>query len=270
MQLMNARAGQLGAKRTRFVNPDGFHHRYHYSTAYDLALIAQAAYQHPQLQPIFSTTEHQAQIRQAEQMCPKEWRNTNELIDTDSRWYYQWATGLKTGTTPQAGACLAAAAVKGEERLIAVVLQSTQDGRYQDAVALLEYGFQAGQVFTPALRQAVAELVAIDRWQGQKQVWLVQPQVAPAIELPAQQLEQLKQVIVWNRTYVARTPSGKLRLRQAVPDGADLGRLSWQVAGEEVMSVPLRLGQFRQTVLLRPWVSSLPLWPCKLLSWIAT
>lgn len=145
VELMNTRAHELGARGTRFVNPDGFHHDYHVATAYDLSIIGLAAYEHPQLSPMFAETEHCAQVQRAGSIVDKTWHNTNLLLDESSPYYYQWADGLKTGTTPQAGYCLAVTASKGEQRLLAIILRSTAEGRYTDATAILDYVFSGGE-----------------------------------------------------------------------------------------------------------------------------
>ncbi len=141
VDLMNTRAQELGTHGTRFVNPDGFHHNYHVATAYDLALIAQAAYKNPKLAPIFAATEHCAQLQRAGSTISKTWHNTNLLLDETSPYYYEWADGLKTGTTPEAGYCLAVTASKGKQNLLVIILRSTEEGRYTDATSLLEYVF---------------------------------------------------------------------------------------------------------------------------------
>lgn len=144
VELMNARAQELGTHGTRFVNPDGFHHNYHVATAYDLALIAQAAYKNPKLAPIFAAAEHSAELQRTGSTVSKTWHNTNLLLDETSPYYYEWADGLKTGTTPQAGYCLAVTASKGKQNLLVIILRSTEDGRYTDATSLLEYVFKGG------------------------------------------------------------------------------------------------------------------------------
>ncbi len=144
IKLMNERAEELGTHATQFMNPDGYHHAYQMATAYDLALIAQTAYEHPKLAPIFRAAEHCTQIQRAGATVGKTWHNTNLLLDETSPYYYKWADGLKTGTTPEAGHCLAATASKGNQHFLVIVLRSTEEGRYIDATSLLEYAFNGG------------------------------------------------------------------------------------------------------------------------------
>lgn len=137
--LMNQRASALGAVETNFVNPDGYHNPNHYSTAYDLALIAQQAMQDPIFREIVSTTSYStAPIATDNGSYSKTWENTNRLINVEDEHYYPAATGIKTGTTTEAGYCLVSSGQFGNETVIAVVLNSTQEGVWSDSVTLLE------------------------------------------------------------------------------------------------------------------------------------
>lgn len=140
-ELMNKRARDIGAINSNFVNPDGYHHPDHYSTPLDLALIAGEALQYPFLTRAAQTPNYAAVINRDEDWVIKNWYNTNRLLNKNFKLYYEPATGLKTGTTSEAGANLIATAGKNELSLIAVVLKSTRENRFQDAVSLLEYGF---------------------------------------------------------------------------------------------------------------------------------
>lgn len=132
VDLMNLRAEQLGALNTRFRNTHGLTQSGHYSTAYDLAIIARYALRFPFFAEAVSTkTETFERINQ-------EWgqtiSNTNKLL-----WSLEGADGVKTGTTSDAGYCLVASATRDGRQLISVVLHS--DNRWRDSAILLEYGF---------------------------------------------------------------------------------------------------------------------------------
>jgi D-alanyl-D-alanine carboxypeptidase (penicillin-binding protein 5/6) len=127
--LMTERAAQLGAMDTRFVNPHGFHHGNHYSTAYDLARIARHAMSIPTIAAIANETRFRGRD------------SANELLHL-----YPYAIGIRTGFTNLAGETLVAAAYRDGVMLIAVTLDSplTDEGeptRWQDAINLFEYGF---------------------------------------------------------------------------------------------------------------------------------
>jgi D-alanyl-D-alanine carboxypeptidase (penicillin-binding protein 5/6) len=132
VSLMNRKAEQLGALNTKFRNTHGLTQAGHYSTAFDLAIIARYALRFPFFAETVSTrTDTFERIN-------KEWTqpisNTNKLL-----WSLEGADGVKTGTTSDAGYCLVASATRDGRQLISVVLHS--DNRWRDSAVLLEYGF---------------------------------------------------------------------------------------------------------------------------------
>ncbi len=138
--LMNARARELGALETNFTSPDGYQDSNHYSTAYDLALIARAAMQDDRFQTIVGATFYRPAGSQTDTgIFTQAWTNTNRLLDREDAAFYAPATGIKTGTTEEAGYCLVSAAEFDRASAIAVVLDSTQEGVWSDSVSLLEY-----------------------------------------------------------------------------------------------------------------------------------
>jgi len=140
IKMMNETAQEIGAKGTSFVNPDGYHEPNHWTTAYDLALIAREAMLSKLMRQIVATTSYRPTSWQHNGECP-EWENGNQLIDAEKG--YVGVTGLKPGYTPQAGFCHIATASRDEFKLISVVLESSSKGRWEDSVTLLEYGFTA-------------------------------------------------------------------------------------------------------------------------------
>jgi len=128
---MNREAKRLGMSKTRFMNATGLNAPGHESSARDLALLGRAlARDFPERLPFFSQKE-----------LPYKgvtYYNGNRLLWRDST-----VTGLKVGRTPQAGYCMAASAQRGDQRRIAVVLDARSDAqRTQDALKLLNYGFE--------------------------------------------------------------------------------------------------------------------------------
>ncbi|NLL71038.1 MAG: D-alanyl-D-alanine carboxypeptidase [Epulopiscium sp.] len=139
-ELANERAKKTGANQTHFVNPHGYHDDNHYTTAHDLALIAQEAMKNPQFRNIVKTYTYTMDDKEKQRVIP--WRNRNLLLDSNKEaTYYPYATGIKTGFTTPAGECLVASATKGDLDLIAVLLNSPKDQRWTEAKILFEYGF---------------------------------------------------------------------------------------------------------------------------------
>jgi len=169
-ELMNAKARALGLVRTHFVNPHGLTEDFHYSSAYDLALIARAALAIPAFAAIVDSPQLELEGRDSHrQILRRELRNTNRLLFT-----YDWVDGVKTGTTAAAGNCLVASGTQGGLKLIAVVLHS--DDRWGDSLRLLQWGFshfsylhpyRAGQyVGQVPVRQGVTDSVNVLAGRG--------------------------------------------------------------------------------------------------------
>ncbi len=139
---MTNRAKELGAKNTNFVNPHGLHDPNHYTTAYDMALIAKEVIQQPYLQEIMQQKTYQIQPTNKTQeirYLSQQHRLMNEL--RDSRMYRPDVIAGKTGFTNEAGNTLVTVAKQEDIELICVVLKSNRDHLYSDTNTLLDHGF---------------------------------------------------------------------------------------------------------------------------------
>ena len=152
--LMNKKAKEIGCKNTHFVNPNGIHDENHYTTAYDLALIAQYAMKNQTFRDIVKTTSFTLPATTSYPSESRTYANTNNLIIYDARnrpdnYYYKYATGIKTGYTSAAKNCLVASAEKNGIEYISVVLGASityentgsVSHRYVDTIALFDYAF---------------------------------------------------------------------------------------------------------------------------------
>ena len=152
--LMNQKAEEIGCKNTHFVNPNGVHDEDHYSTAYDLALIAKYAMQNETFREIVKTTSFTLPATSAYPSNTRTYTNTNNLIIYDNRnrpdnYYYEYATGIKTGYTSAAKNCLVSSAEKNGIEYICVVLgasitygnSGSISARYVDTINLFNYAF---------------------------------------------------------------------------------------------------------------------------------
>ena len=128
---MNDRAAQLGMQDTTFKNCNGLDEEGHITSAYDVALMSRELIKH---EKIFDyTSVWLDNLRGGKTQIV----NTNKLLKT-----YKGITGLKTGTTDDAGCCISATAMRDSLSLIGVVLgAATGKQRFADAAALLDYGF---------------------------------------------------------------------------------------------------------------------------------
>lgn len=142
--LMNSKAQEIGCKDTNFVNPNGIHDKNHYSTAYDLALIGQYAMQFPDIMRIAMVKQYTLPTTNKYNKTDRIFNATNALINNDplNKYYYPYATGLKTGYTDSAGSCIVSTAKKDDMELMVVILNSSSiDARYTDCKNLFDYGF---------------------------------------------------------------------------------------------------------------------------------
>ena len=132
---MNNRAGQLGMKNTHFVNANGLRDVEHYTTAADLALLAQECVQHPLFIQICRTQEYAVRLDTSK---PTVLKNTNGLLGN-----YAGLEGIKTGWIGEdSGYCLAATAVRDDVRLVSVVLGAkTREDSFTVSEQLLDFGF---------------------------------------------------------------------------------------------------------------------------------
>ena len=210
---MNERAGELGMEDTVFKNCNGLDEEGHLTSAYDVAVMSRALLAHEKIRDY--TLTWMDSVRNGETQLV----NTNKLIRS-----YQGITGLKTGTTGQAGSCISATAQREGMELIAVVLGAeSTDLRFQDAKALLDYGFAGWKTVTPEapyLGPAAVE-------GGMAQTVEVAAGEMPSLLLQAGEEAQVE-------TVVQLEP-----VKAPVEQGQELGRILCQVAGETVAQVPI-------------------------------
>ena len=146
-RLMNQTAEKAGAYQTNFVNPHGFHDDNHYTTANDLYLVTREALKNQKFCEIVKTKT--AKIPATNLVKERTISSTNHLISRyrNTFHYYPYATGVKTGSTTEAGNCLIATAEKNGISLLSVVLgcenadQNENAYSFVDTKAMFEYVF---------------------------------------------------------------------------------------------------------------------------------
>ena len=130
--LMNKKSREIGAESTNFENPHGLDSENHYTTAYDLALIAREAMKNKKFREIVSTKTYS--IPMEGEKWDRALKNHNKLL-----WRYDGCNGVKTGFTKKCGRCLVSSSEKGNEKFICVTLNAPDD--WSDHTQLLNYGF---------------------------------------------------------------------------------------------------------------------------------
>lgn len=157
VKLMNEKVKELGLKNTNFKNCTGLDEDGHYSSAYDMAMIArELVVNHPEILRFSSMYEDYLR----EDTNNKFWLvNTNKLVR-----FYEGADGLKTGHTDDAGYCLAATAKRNKLRLIGVVLGvSSGSVRNTQTMNLLDYGFNNVRLEVLKEKDELVDKIKIDK-----------------------------------------------------------------------------------------------------------
>ena len=213
--LMNQYAKQLGMTDTHFVNATGLPDENHYTTANDLSRLTVALInQFPEHYKIYSEKYFTySEIRQP---------NRNRLLMRDSS-----VDGVKTGHTDAAGYCLIASAVRGDMRLISVVMgASSEEGRATESQKLLTYGFRYFE--TAYLYKADEALRQVRVWGGRHSTLMLGLTSEVVMTIPKGVRNQLQAEI-----------QIKNEIHAPIEKGDELGSLTVSVPDKEDISVPL-------------------------------
>ncbi|WP_369601393.1 D-alanyl-D-alanine carboxypeptidase family protein [Hahella sp. SMD15-11] len=213
--IMNQHAQLLGMKDTHYVNATGLPAENHYSTAYDLALLAQAIIQRfPEQYKIYSQKYFTYNnIRQP---------NRNLLL-----WRDKSVDGLKTGHTEAAGYCLVASAERDGMRLISVVMGTrSEEARAQETLKLLNYGFRFFE--TARLYNAGQKVLDAEIWKGQKDQLALGVANDVVVTLPKGRKDDLKANVDVPGLIVAPARTGQ-----------ELGELVIRLDDQQVAKVPV-------------------------------
>ncbi len=215
-ELMNKKADELGLTSTHFTNPHGLHDGEHYTTAYDLAMITAAALKNHVFLEICSTRAKTIPLCGGE--GTRYLTNHNKLLRS-----YKGCIGVKTGFTKSSGRCLVSAAERDGLRLIAVTLGAPDDWR--DHTAMLDFGFERYERLTLAQNGEFTATLPVAG--GNVAEVIVANAKGISIFLPKNHGE-ITYKIEANRPLFA-----------PVSRGAQIGRVSYYIDGEEIASSPL-------------------------------
>ena len=156
VNMMNQKIADLGLTDTHFTNPHGLHADNHYSSAYDMAIIAANLISHEKILEYTSIYEDYFNKPDGS----RTWLvNTNKLTR-----YYEGVDGLKTGYTKEAGYCLTATAKKNNSRYITVLMgEPTSDLRSSETTSMLNYAFNSFKLNTIISKSQELGTVYIDK-----------------------------------------------------------------------------------------------------------
>jgi len=211
VQMMNQKAEAMELSNTHFVNAVGFDEDGHYSSARDIAKMAQELQKYPQI--LQYATVWMDSLRNGETMLV----NTNRLVR-----FYEGTTGLKTGTTDWAGHCLCATAQRNGMSLCSVVLGcKTSNGRFESSKELLNYGFSNYTLYEPEMPQL--ELLKISH--GTKEQAELTVELPQAMVISREQVQnisvELPQPETWSAPLELGQQVGELLI---LADGKELAR----------------------------------------------
>lgn len=179
---MTARAKELGCENTNFVNANGLFDENHYTTAYDMALIAQELLKNETYRSMMSNTYY---LIPPTNKQPEErpLHGQHQMLNENSLYYYEPAEGGKTGYTVEAQNTLVTYAKQGDTELIAVVLKCNGAQHYVDTKTLFEYGFANYQTVKAFSAADLTQNVAITETYKDKTTTLDTITVAPASDV---------------------------------------------------------------------------------------
>ena len=251
--MMNERARSLGANNTNFENPNGLHHDNHFTTAYDMALIAQAFMENPLLAEIAAMTEFVgnslygylgdieafADVRTIDY----HWVNTNELM-SGGTFHYAYARGIRSGATPQSSDCLAAAAYRRGVRLIAIVLDSPDPGRWQDARMLFDHGFSNYEYHVVVeAGQHLETVIIANAMLGSTNIMDVLAGADFSALLSHAQIARLERSVVFYDIFLLneeRDDYGTLTLQAPIEANEPLGTITYSLDGQIIFQTEIK------------------------------
>ncbi|MBQ5974057.1 MAG: D-alanyl-D-alanine carboxypeptidase [Oscillospiraceae bacterium] len=241
VEAMNARAGELGMEDTSFRNACGLDAEGHLTSARDIARMSAALCAHPDA--LTYAVTWMDSVRDGAFGLT----NTNKLIKT-----YGGLTGLKTGSTDEAGFCISATAQRGDLRLCAVILGAdTSKDRFEAATALLNLGFSSYEKLDPsaglpprtaAVRSGTAGSVSL--LPGSRESVLIRRGSAGTVELRVEAPEILTAPVAAGEAVgrVTVLQDGKTLCEIPLVAGEDVPRLGFWAA---LVRLTDRLGLFQ-------------------------
>ena len=235
---MNQRAQELGCENTHFVNTSGLPDNEHYSTAWDIYLIAKEAMKYDGFMTICNTKAYTVPATNKSEA--RELHSTNYLISNwrATGYLYSGAQGIKTGSTDAAGYCLVSSAVRADRQLISVVLgaelMKTEDGdtkvgSFTETSRLFDWGFDNFTTKTVLTEDEMIQEVPVALSKETSHV-VVHPAYTAEAVLPSDLDPASLQRTVTLNSEIVDAP---------VAAGQELGSITLSYNGVEYATVPL-------------------------------
>lgn len=220
---MNERAKGLGMERTTFINCNGLDAEGHLTTARDIALMSRELItSYPKIRDYCMIWMEDITHTTKKGTSTFGLSNTNKLVR-----HYEYATGLKTGSTSEAGFCISATAKKDGMELIGVIMAAkTSKERTKDAVALLNYGF--GKCTRYAEEEAPETEAAKVQRGVEDSVATMQKEPFTYVDTSGADLSAIERKAVWRKN-----------LKAPVKEGDKVGEAVYTLNGEEIGRVDI-------------------------------
>lgn len=227
VQAMNNKAKALGMHDTQFQNPTGLSDEGHFTSAYDIALMSRyAALNYPELMKLTAVYGDELKVPWRKNGPVFKLWNNNKLLT-----WYTGADGLKTGWTQAAGYCLAATAVRGDVRMISVIMGADNPKlRNAEAAKLLDFGFS---------NYTAVELAPMNKKLG---VVSVTQGKLPGVDAVPQALFAVS-VAKGEQAKVKMQVTLKKKVEAPVEAGQVLGEMIATMDGKEIARMPLVAAQ---------------------------
>jgi D-alanyl-D-alanine carboxypeptidase (penicillin-binding protein 5/6) len=226
-EMMNQKAKEIGAKDSHFVNPNGLPDNNHYSTPYDMALIARYAMQNDIFRQIVSTVHYQIPPTNKYNKARDLWIS-NKLIKP-TNFHYDGADGVKTGYTVVAKQVLIASATRNSHRLISVIMGDEGTNIWSDTIKLLNYGFDNFNLVKKNDNNEIITYATIGKVNFK--VPLIAKEPFYYIVKKGEE-NNVKSEIVLNK-----------QLKTPIEKGSALGYIKYSLNGSEIGRVPLLSGE---------------------------
>lgn len=222
-QRMNDRAQAIGMTNTHFVTPSGLDDDEHYSTAYDMALLAREALKNQSFLELASSATYQVEFLEPQKKVS--YTNHNKLLRM-----YEGCIGVKTGFTKKSGRCLVSAASRDGVMLIAVTLNAPDD--WNDHIAMLDYGFSTMESVSFDNNDFSASLPVV----GSDTTKIsVRGSAGGTLSVPKSQADQITSRVFLPQFCYA-----------PVQAGDKIGKIQYYLDGSLIYSIPLVAGEDAQ------------------------
>lgn len=226
VQMMNEKARKLGLKNTKFQNSTGLPANDHYSSAYDMAVLAKELLNYEDITKY--TSMYESYLR--ENTEKKFWLvNTNRLIR-----FYPGVDGLKTGFTNEAKYCLTATAKKGDMRVIAVIFGApTTKERNKQIAQMLDYAFGHYEIKPILKKNEIVNEIVIQKGEKRKVKTLTANQLS-ILQKKGEKIDGVTTVIKINKTIQAPIKKGDTVGEVSIVKNNKILSKSKLIAGENI------------------------------------